>query len=165
MTLCASCFMVGYCSKLNALVVTDDELQNLDFVNDVLNYAQNLKLSPSDWRPYLTRAYADYQGRILGTHGQEEYLDMELFEVRDEILFASMDVKHASRQVTISNNAIRDWFDYWLCHSNPRQHTNFSTITRERLRVVATILRAQNPQDAQFWGLKGKVANDNHPDR
>lgn len=165
MTLCTSCFMVGYCKRLHASVVTDEELQNIDFVNDVLNYAQILKLKPSDWRPYLTRAYADYNGRIFGTNGEEEFLDMDVFEVSDEVLFASNDTTQASRQLTIANNAIRDWFDYWLCNSNPREHNHFSPCTRERLRVVGTILRANDPDEAQFWGLKGKTANDNYPDR
>ena len=161
MTLCASCFMVGYCKRLNASVVTDDELQQVGFVNDLLAYAQNLRLKPSDWRPYLTKAYADYQGRILDANGEEEFLNMGLFEVEDDILFAANDVAHAAKQVTIANNAIRDWFDYWLCNPTPRQHVNFSAYTRERLRVVGTILRAIAPEEAQFWGLAGKAANDN----
>lgn len=164
MTLCASCFMVGYCKRLHASVVTDDELQNIDFVNDLLDYAQKLRLKPSGWRSYLTEAYTDYQGRILDAHGEEEFLNMGLFEVDDTILFATNDVAHAAKQVTIANHAIRDWFDYWLCNPPvPRKHVNFSAYTRERLRVVGTILRAVAPEEAQFWGLKGKAANDNEP--
>lgn len=163
MTLRASCLIAGHCSGPHASVVTDAELQNIHFVHDLLSYAQNLKLKPAEWRAYLTQQYASYDGRILGKDGEEEFLDMDVFEVEDELLFAANDVKGAAQQVTIANAAIREFFDYWLCRPETPKRLPFSEQTRERLRVVATILRAQNPQEAQFWGLSGKAANDNDP--
>ena len=161
MTYRASCLIAGHSPELHASVVTDVELKNAHFVYDMLSYAQNLKLKPSEWRAYLTHEYASYQGRIVGINGEEEFLDMDVFEVDEEVLFAANDVKGAARQLTSANSSIREWFDYWLCRPETQKRIPFSEQTRERLRVVATILRAQNPQEAQFWGLKGKAANDN----
>lgn len=161
MTLRASCLIAGHCPKLHASVVTDAELKNLHFVHDMLSFAQDLGLKPSEWRAYLTQQYASYDGRILGNDGEEEFLDMDLFEVDEDLLFAANNVKGAARQLTSANSSIREWFDYWLCRPETQKRIPFSEQTRERLRVIATILRAQNPKEAQFWGLKGKAANDN----
>lgn len=163
MNLCPSCFMVGYCSRLNTKIVTNDELKNPDFVNDVLAYAQSLGLRPALWRPYLTKQYASYKGRIVNGKGEEEFLDMTLFEVDEDILFAANDVTNSAKEVSIANNAIREWFEYWLCNPRSyRQPAYISEETIEKLRIVATILRAKNPDEAALWGLKSKAANDNY---
>lgn len=161
MTLCIRCPMVGYCSHLTAQVVTNDELDNPHFLSDFLRYSQNLNLRPSAWRGYLTEIYSNYNGRILNGDS-EEFLDMDVFEIEDDILFEPLSVGGAAKQVSIANDAIRQWVDYWLCQSHkPQEKNEMSELTRERLRVVATILKIQNPKEAQFWGLSRKAANDN----
>jgi len=154
--------MMGYCLNTTAQIVTNEELNNRNFITDMLTYAQSLNLSPSTCRDYLIDAYAAFEGRIINRNGEEVFIDLELFEVDDDVLFEPLSVGGAAKQVSVANNSIRQWFDYWLCGAIiPNERTELSPMTRERFRVIATILKADNPQEAQFWGIKNKAANDN----
>lgn len=160
MTPCKTYFTLGYDPQQNVSIVTDEELANPFFINDVLNYAQELRIRPCHWRDYLTDSYANFEGRIIDASGEEVFLDMDVFEIEEDILFAN-DNDDGNKDVTAAHDAIRDWFDYWLCKPMPRFSGNLSKLDKERLRVVGAILRATHPNEATLWGLQSKAANDN----
>ncbi len=140
MMLCMNCLPLGYCAKLNCILVSDKELNNLDFVEDVRSCAQNLRIKPSGWRDFIYDTYRDYPGRVLGSNGEEVFLDLEVFET----------------------DGIREWFRDWILRSERLCRSKTLRIeSRERVRVIATLLRAQNPRAALIWGVR--PANDNQP--
>ena len=145
----------------SVLIVTNEELQNSLFINDVLNYAQDLRIAAEDWREYLTSEYARLNVCIIDANGDEVFLDMEVFEIDDELLFAANDNKEIDEQIRKADKAITNWFENWLCNPTPKFANHLTTLDKERLRVVATILRTANPHAAIMWGIQGKAANDN----
>jgi len=142
MNLCPFCLGHGYCRKLTTDMVTDAELADPGFIRDLRNFAFGLPLSCYDWLDGLNDLYRDYPGRIIGPDGGEVLLDMEQFE-RPNICY---------------------WFREFCCTPCPPDITpRVRKEARNRVRVLATILRACFPADAQFWGLRAD--NDNQPRR
>ncbi|MDH5721904.1 MAG: hypothetical protein OEY94_01100 [Alphaproteobacteria bacterium] len=140
-------------------LVTDAELKNPEFVRDVRNFACAMGLQPSDWKPFLTDELEAYPGKIINRHYQEVELNLELFELDDETILHS-----DSKTLANANDNVCEWFETWCCTPCPDgKRSRLNEETKEKFRIVATILRARNPGAAQFWGLKGKAANDNNP--
>lgn len=138
MMLCMNCVSLGYCAKLNCILVGDQELNNLDFVEDVRSCARNLRVSPSEWRDFIYDMYRDYPGRVLGSGGKEVFLNLEVFET----------------------DGIREWFRDWIFRAEPLcRSKRLRSESRERVRVIATLLRARSPGVAVMWG--NRSANDN----
>ena len=138
---CLFCLSLGYCRRMSAPIVTDDELANPAFLRDARAFAYRLGVPPDSWLDFLIDAYRDYRGRIVDAAGNEVFLATEVLE----------------------QCGIRDWFKAWACKP-PGASVRLRAEARERVRVVLTILRACYPHEAQFWGLAGKAANDNEPD-
>lgn len=140
MNLCPTCLGVGYCRELNTPLVTDAELADPEFIRDLRNFASGLPLNCYDWLDGLSDLYRDYPGWIMGPDGQEVLLDMEQFE-QPNICY---------------------WFREFCCTACPPNVTpRVRKEARERVRVLATILRARFRGDALMWGLR--AANDNEP--
>lgn len=119
----------------------DTKLDNPEFIRDLRRYTASLGISCDQWLDFLSDTYRDYPGRIMDQTGREVFLDMEVFEEPN----------------------IRYWFRDWCntpCGNNvvPRIRSE----ARERIRVLATILRAANPKAALMWGVR--AANDNEPE-
>ena len=138
MPLCSCCVTLGYCRKLKSWIVTDEELNNPEFLRDVRITAGELGKTRDEWIEYLSNLYRDYPGRILDAQGEEVFLNMELLEEASPYWF-------------------RDTCKAPLLRVTPRLRIE----ARERFRVMATILRACFPDKAQFWGVR--PANDNEP--
>jgi hypothetical protein len=138
MSLCNQCIGLGYCRKLNAHLVSDAELANPEFIRDVRTAADELCITRDQWRDHLSNLYRDYRGRILDREGNEVFLDMEVFE-----------------------KASPYWFRDFCITPRPGVRPRVRQAARERVRVMATILRAVFPDAAQFWGVC--PANDNEP--
>lgn len=140
MPLCVTCFGLGYCKKLFSHIVTDRELENPHFREDVRQFARSLNVSPTEWRDYLADLYCHYAGRIVDRNGVESFLAMEEFEVP----------------------YVREWFRDWInVEPSASGTTRLRSESRERIRVLATILRATFPEKAFTWGMR--AANDNKP--
>lgn len=140
MRLCCACLALGYCARLSCRIVSDDELANPEFIRDVKMTAYDLRVSCDEWLEYLTRLYRDYRGRIVDQAGREILLDMEEFERPN----------------------IRYWFRDFCGRPCPTHVTpRLRREARERVRILATLLRAVFPDKAQFWGVR--PANDNDP--
>jgi len=139
---CSKCIAVGYCIRVTAKLVSDRELDNPAFIRDLRSYTSNLPVTYRQWRDYIVNEYRDYGGWIAGHYGGETFLDMDVFETPN----------------------IDYWFRSFCCtpcadDTTPRLRNE----VRERVRVLATILRARNPQVAMLWG-RMDAANDNEPE-
>jgi len=136
--LCAACLVKGYCKELRTPIVSDEELSKPEFLLDVRRTAFAFGFNPSEWRDQLYDWYCAYAGCIVDSEGREVFLDLEVLEVP----------------------LIRGWFRDWAC-TLPRDGAvpRVRIEARERIRVLATILRASFPELAYTWGLC--AANDN----
>ena len=136
--LCPLCLIYGYCRRTTSLLVRDAEIANPEFVRDTRLFAHSLGISPDSWHDFIIDEYRDYPGRILDPRGNETFLNISVLEVP----------------------GIRDWFKAWAC-APPSECATLRVRKEawERVRIVTTILRARNPVEAQFWGLR--AANDN----
>jgi hypothetical protein len=125
--------------RLATQVVTDDELDNSEFVRDVRALAFSLDIAPYAWLDYADVLLQGYRGWISDRSGEEVFLDMEEFD----------------------RAAIEDWFERFCCTPCPPEVTpRVQGRSRERVRIVATILRAHFPVQAMLWGVR--AANVNH---
>lgn len=139
MSLCPYCLARGYCRRLQTQIVSDDDIDNSEFIRDVREFAHKLDINDEEWREFLSNLYRDYRGRVADADGNEIFLDMEEFE----------------------RPSIREWFRDFCCRL-PVRHPHVRPEARERVRVLATILKAYNPLAASYWGVR--PANDNEPE-
>lgn len=104
---------------------------------DVRKKAHSLDFTPVEWVEAIHDLYSQYSGWIVDADGNEVFLDMNEFE----------------------RPHIREWFRDWVCDlpANPEMQRLHSASV-ERIRILATILKALYPNQAQIWG---KAANDN----
>jgi len=153
--LCPSCTALGYCRDLKVPMVTDAELSKPEFIRDVRATAYRCGKSADGWLEFANNLYRDFNGRITARQCgrcrsfrdeqhcascQEVWLDMDALEFP----------------------GIRDWFAGWCCSPYPANVTPVVRIeARERVRVLATILKASFPEEARNWGLR--AANENRP--
>jgi len=139
MYLCTNCLIVGYCRKETTTVVSDQRIENPDFLRDLRAFTSQLAVSPDHWVDFLIDTYRDYRG-VIAHNNQEAFLETEALEA----------------------NSIREWFRDFICTpvrdgAQPRLREE----SRERIRVVATILATRYPFEASIWGVR--PANDNRP--
>lgn len=157
------CKIDGFCPLLFTRLVSDKELANPKFIRDVRNFIYSLGLSPKECKQYLTDEYAAFRGVIIDRCGCVIQLDLEIFEVDEDTLFKPSEEKDSAHEVTLQNNRYTNWFEEWCCTPcpedvEPRVHKE----ARERVRVLATILRSRNEGASLRWG-KEPPANDNEP--
>ena len=138
MELCHHCTRHGFCCNRTAKLFTNKELSKPDMIRDIRAYAYSLSIPYTRWHEYAVNLYRDYQGWICGPGGNEVLLDTEVFEA-DNIAY---------------------WFRAFCCTPCPDDVVPYVRgEARERVRVLATILRAANPKAALMWGVR--AANDN----
>nr|WP_281721263.1 hypothetical protein [Nitrosomonas nitrosa] len=120
--------------------MSDKNIENPEYVRDLRCFAYGLRISSHDWLEFLTDLYRDYPGRIIDARGAEVFLNMEEFETA----------------------GIREWFRDFCCTLCPPDVTpRVRPEAWERVRALATILRAHFPEAAMVWGVR--AANDNEP--
>ncbi len=138
MLFCIACRFLNYCQKISTPLVTDSELGDPEFVRGVRATAFDEGVAPDAWLEHVSDLYRDYPGWIVGSKQTEAFLNMGVFE----------------------RPHIREWFRDFCCTACPADaRPRVRKEARERVRVLATILRATYPVRAQTWGLP--VANDN----
>lgn len=138
MNLCLDCLPKGFCTELRTQLVSDIELADWRFRSDVRRKAHSLGYTPVEWVEAIHDLYSQYPGWVIGSDGREAFLAMEEFE----------------------KPFIREWFRDWVCSlpSNPETQ-RLNGASKERIRILATILRAHFPVEAMLWGKE--IANDN----
>lgn len=138
--LCVQCLPLGYCRRLKARMVSDAELGDPEFIRDLRHHAYGLGFTRDAWVNKLADLYRDYPGTIVDAAGMEALLDMEVFECP----------------------GIRDWLRDFACTPCPADVTpRVRREAWERVRVMATIMRAVWPERAALWGVR--PANDHTP--
>lgn len=139
MLLCANCFVLGFCRKEITTLISDKRMENPDFLVDLRAFTASLNISPDHWLDYLIDLYRDYRGRIT-EKGHEVYLDTEAFDL----------------------DSIREWMRDYVCSPVPAGvRPRLREESRERIRVLATILATRFPFEASMWGIR--AANENRP--
>lgn len=137
MPLCARCFTEGHCRYLTVSLVTDDQLDDGEFIRDVRAHAHAMRITRDHWLSFLTDAYRDYPGQVFDAEGEPVFLDMSVFEVE----------------------GIAYWFrDFANTPCPPNVLPYVRVEARERVRVFATILKLLDPVPARLWGVR--AAND-----
>lgn len=138
MNLCLTCLPQGFCRKRRTHLVTDVELASGRFRWDVRKKAYGLGLTPVEWVDAIHDLYSQCPGWIMHADGNEVFLDMNEFE----------------------RPHIREWFRDWVCDLPARPETQrLHPASKERIRILATIMRAHFPAEAMLWGKE--IANDN----
>lgn len=135
MSLCAECYLQGFCRRLQSRVVTLDELTP-QFLTGFRAYVRSKGISRDQWIGWLDAAYRDYPGRIVDAQGHEVSLDMSVF-----------DRPH-----------IRDWFRDLLKRPVAGIQPRLRREAVPRYIAMASILRAVDPVPAMLWGKD--IAND-----
>ena len=103
------------------------------------NFAASLEISADHFLDYLLNLYRDYRGRIV-SNGNEVFLNTEEFET----------------------DSIREWFRDWACAPVPDGvRPRLRKESRERIRLLGTILSTRFAFEAELWGVR--AANDNRP--
>ncbi len=141
MTRCITCQINGFCPKIRSPRVTDAELYDPSFIRAVREFAHNLQISPTQWLDHLTDMYRDYRGTIVNEHGRRIDLDMEVFEI----------------------DSIREWFRDFVRPMPAFTTPRIRGESRERLRILATILRTTFPRE--FTALLAQIRSNEarHP--
>jgi len=136
--LCKFCEPFGRCARLEVPLVTHKEMDDPEFVRDVRRYIAGLDVSSWAMTDYLIDGYRDYQGRVYHplTHAHL-FLDIEVLIERD----------------------LREWFRDLKRPIPPEVKPYIHPTTRDRFRVMATILRLMDRKGTAHWGLR--AANDN----
>jgi hypothetical protein len=159
---CRDCLAEGICPLLFARLVSDKELGNPKFIRDVRNFAYLVGKLPSEWKEYLNDEYAAFRGIIIDKCGCVVELDLEIFEVDDDTIFMPSEEDESASNVTLQNNRFTNWFEEWCCTPCPEDvKPTVRKESRERVRVLATILRCRNEGASLLWGKE--PANDNTP--
>lgn len=141
MIFCTRCNQQGYCSRISSRIFGDEVFSNrywlVDFKCFLNGYSFRQKLMPGDWHDHIADLYCNYKGWISGPSGEEVFLDTQVFEVAH----------------------IREWFRDFIQPVREGTTPRLRREARERVRVLATIMRAFYPEEAMMWGVR--AANDN----
>lgn len=114
--------------------------------------ARAYNLTPSCYLNFLADQCRDFKGIFVDQFGFETYPNIErVFEASEKALFSSGG--DAEKHI----ESVRKWFKEWCC-SPPspsyKRQPHVKCEARERVRVVATILRASFPEIARSWGAR-----------
>ena len=135
--LCGQCLLIGYCRRLRSRKVTEREIDDRLFVADLKHHARSLNVSFDGWAEYLIGLYRDYPGSIVDCSGQPVELDTE----------------------TLAGASIKYWFREFIGREPvPVTVSHIRREARERVIVMASILKAHQPVRASLWGKV--IAND-----
>jgi hypothetical protein len=136
--LCAECYLSGYCRRTQSRVVTEREL-TVSFIRDLRRHANALHIACGQWADFLSESYCTYPGRIVDDAGCEVTLNMDVFELP----------------------SIRYWFRDFCKPAPDDIVPRVKLAARQRIIVMASILRAIHPVPASLWGKN--IANDEYP--
>jgi len=136
------------------LEFSDAELDSPLIVRDVrataYAVARVYNLTPSCYLNFLADQCRDFKGIFIDQFGCETYPNIErVFEASEKALFSSG--SDAERHIA----SVRKWFEEWCCSPPSPFYKRLPHVkreARERVRVVATILRASFPEIAHIWG-------------
>lgn len=151
MRYCPLCPCRARCAR-GVRLVSDRELSNPEFVRDVRDFGFGLSKRPSEWLDFVLELFARFEGCVIDDGGHPVRLNTEIFLPTDKQISDGVGA--------VIEYRMRNWFEETFAtpvRANvvPRVRCE----ARERLRVVATILRARFSIEGMMWGVR--PANDN----
>jgi len=144
--LCKCCpAALGYCKNIVTPLVTDQELQNPEFVRDVRNFAANLNISSHRFADTLIDMFRDYRGWVSR--------DGKAWEVRTRLLYDLDTDEQINPQDIKRHETKREvWFRSFASPVPQHIRPYIRVEARDRARVVSTILRTRFSDRARQWG-------------
>ena len=140
MRYCESCdqlLVVGYCPICDVPMVTNKEMDDPEFIRDVRQYLAKHEVSSWSLRNHLQDSYMDAMREVYHPLTRKRFdLDMSDFD----------------------GAGYREWFRDLKRPIPPEHKPYIQARTRDRFRVMATVLRAIDPIGTAHWGLR--PAND-----
>lgn len=141
MIFCRKCAVEQYCKRFVTPIFTEEELRRPFFQADIkaflVGYTFQHYVLPGEWHDHMVGLYRDYRGWIKGANGKQVFLDLSVFELPH----------------------IREWFRDYIQIVPNGVETRLRGESKERVQVLATIMRAHFPVEASLWGVR--AANDN----
>ena len=111
-------------------LVTDEELMNPQFLRDIKTFASKCRIPRRSFVDWLVDGVRDADTVLVDGEGNPVEIDYDEIE-RDHI-----------------DLWFRDWAQRPEAHINPRVREE----SRERVRLVATMLRVIFPKESSVWG-------------
>ena len=146
--LCMNCFVQGFCLSKRTQIVTNTEIRDPQFVRAVRATARDQCVASRAWVDSLYDWLRDYPGCFVDKRGQRTELEMVHLEYADGA--EKEEAPHAR------------WYQDFCNTPCPPDVTPFVRKEAwERVRIIATLLRATYPVRAATWGEV--PANDNRP--
>lgn len=111
-------------------LVTDEELKNAQFLRDTRVFASKLPVSRRAFVDFLVNGVRDSDSEVIDADGNPVEIDFE------ELERANIDLW------------VRDWATFPAAQAACRVRAE----SRERVRLVATMLRMIFPKESSVWG-------------
>lgn len=160
---CLGCARENYCDVAWFPLVTDEQLNNPEFLRDARNFASSFTITKSLWVSEVFDLNVRRPMPICrkNKHGIRVKYDPpmeELFIFSDEVIEAGEVDKYMDAQ--------RDWLHSFLCTPVPDHVTPYVTATRrEHARCVLTLIGSVYPYAFAKWGVRPKHNELGTPDR
>lgn len=138
MRLCRECQFRGYCRKLRCPIATDLEIADDRFIRAVRSHAFDLHIPNRQWPDTLGNWLRDYPGQFVDSLGQVRELHLSALEYPEGK--ENDDPPYAR------------WYGVF-CNTRclPGRLPRIRKEAWERVRIVATLLRAKHPVRASHW--------------
>jgi hypothetical protein len=117
-------------SKYVVRITTDEELGNPVYLFDARAFAAKLRVPRRRLLDYLADGLRDSDAELEDEYGNAAQVDFELLEL----------------------DGIEDWFKDWVRRPAPGVLCRVRAESRERIRVLTTILRLIFPKETSVWG-------------
>lgn len=121
--------------RISVRLVSDAELADPVFLADVKTFASRLRIPRRRFVDWLVDGLRDTETALLDEHGSPVEIDLEAIE----------------------HEAVEMWLKDWLRmperHAVPRLRIE----ARERVRLVATLLRMIFPKESAVWGQRSLI--------
>jgi len=118
-------------------LVTDEEIQNPLFRDDVKSFARKLRVPRRKMVDWLVDGYRDADVDIINDEGLAVFVDFEALEEGEGDLVTTR---------------IADWLKDWLSEPTRQGASRLRPEAKERVRLIATLLRAIFPKESVVWG-------------
>lgn len=115
---------------ITVCITTDAELADQAFLFDARSFVANLRVPRRRMLDWLADGLRDSEAQLVDDDGNLAYVDLELLEL----------------------DGIDDWFKDWAKRPMKGIALRVRSESRERIRVVTTIMRMIFPKETRCWG-------------
>ena len=146
---CSGCVCFGFCTEIAFPIVTDDQLDNPDWLRDARIFASSLAISGALWVSEIFDMHSRMPMRVsIKVDGKTAILEAlpvgELFLPSDD----TIDDGRAPQYM----ESLRCWCRDFLDAPIPHDITPYvTTQRREHARIVLTLIAMHNPEAYMKW--------------